>query len=121
MLLALLLAASLSQARAHLAQGKLDAVLIDLMQPGARPVEESAVLADAAQAAKARQDEPLALQLAQVAMRRDPSATRPPRLLGEWSLAAREFGQAHRYGDLWLKLAPGDEQAKRFVLKVKLL
>jgi len=125
MLVALLLAASaLSQAHAHFAQGKLDAVLIDLMQPGPKPVEEAAVLADAAQAAKSRQapgDEALALQLAQVAMRRDPSATRPLRLLGEWSLAAREFGQAHRYGDLWLKAAPDDEQAKRFVLKVKLL
>lgn len=125
MLIALLLAASaLAQARAHLAQGKLDAVLLDLMEPGGNPAEEAALLTAAAESAKARRspgDEPLALQLAQVAMRRDPTATRPLRLLGEWSFAAREFGQAHRFADLWLKAAPDDEAAKRFAFKVKLL
>ncbi len=114
MLVAVLLAASaLSQARADLVRGKLDAVLLDLMEPGDKPAEEAALLTAAAESAKARKapgDEPLALQLAQVAMRRDPAATRPLRLLGEWSLAAREFGHA-----------PDDEAAKRFALKVKLL
>lgn len=121
MLAALLVAATLTQARAHLRDGKLDAVLIDLLEPGAKPAEESAVLTEAAQQAKARRDEPLALQLAQTAMRRDPSSAKPVRLLGEWSLAAREFGQSHRYADAWLKIAPDDEAAKRFALKVKLL
>jgi glutaredoxin len=54
-------------------------------------------------------------------MRRDPADPRPVRLLGEWSLAAREFGQAERYAGLWLKTAPESEDAKRFALKVKLL
>src|SRR5215470_15876508 len=105
MLAALLMAGTLLQARAHLKAGQLDQVLLDLLEPGARPAEEAAVLTDAAQQAKARQDEPLALQLAQKAMQRDPANTRPLRLLGEWSLSAREFGQAHRYGDLWLARA----------------
>jgi glutaredoxin len=117
----LLAASALAQARAHLAAGKLDAVLLDLQQPGEAPAEEAKVLAAAAEAAKARKDEPLALQLAQVAQKRDPSQTRAARLLGEWSLAAREFGQAQRYAALWVKAAPADEDARRFELKVKLL
>src|SRR5437879_6375186 len=88
---------------------------------GSSAMAEASVLTAAAEAAQARKDEPLALQLAQVAMRRDPQQTRATRLLGEWSLAAREFGQAARYAGLWLKAAPDDEEAKRFSLRVNLL
>src|SRR5947209_16902230 len=102
MLAALLVAATLTQARVDLRQGQLDKVLLDLLEPGSKPAEEAAVLTEAAQQAQARRDTALALQLAQTAMRRDPASTKPLQLLGEWSLSAREFGQAHRYGDLWL-------------------
>ena len=119
--LALLAVSALSSAKAHLAAGKLDKVLIDLEEPHGAPAGEARVLTAAAEQAHARKDEPLALQLAQVALRRDPSQPRAARLLGEWSLAAREFGQAQRYAGLWLKAAPDDEQAKRFDLKVQLL
>jgi glutaredoxin len=119
--LALLAVSALSQARAHLAAGKLDQVLLDLQQPQGAPADEARVLTSAAEQAKARKDEPLALQLAQVALKRDPSQPRAAQLLGEWSLAAREFGQAERYAGLWLEAAPDDERAKRFELKVNLL
>jgi glutaredoxin len=128
-LLALLAASALSQARAHLAAGKLDAVLIDLQEPHGAPADEARVLIQAAEQAKTRSgpsgagnaDDALALLLAQTAMRRNPADARPVRLLGEWSLAAREFGQSERYAGLWLKAAPESEEAKRFALKVKLL
>ena len=35
-------------------RGKLDAVLLDLMEPGDRPAEEAALLTAAAESAKAR-------------------------------------------------------------------
>jgi hypothetical protein len=81
-LLALLAASGLSQARAHLAAGKLDAVLIDLQETQGDPGEEARVLTQAAERAKARSgpsgagnaDDALALLLAQTAMRRS-SAT----------------------------------------------
>ena len=119
--LLLLSVSALAQAQAHLAQGRLDRVLIDLDQPGPSPSDEARVLSQAAERAKARKDEPMALLLMQKAQQRDPSQPRPVRLLGEWSLAAREFGQARRYAALWLKLQPDDDAARRFSLKVQLL
>jgi len=127
--LALLAVSALSQARAHLAAGKLDAVLIDLQETHGAPAEEARVLTQAAEQAKSRSgpsgagnaDDALALLLAQTAMRRDAADPKAVQLLGAWSLAAREFGQAERYAGLWLKAAPESEEAKRFALKVKLL
>jgi hypothetical protein len=52
--LVLLAASALSQARAHLAAGKLDAVLIDLHETQGDPGEEARVLTQAAERAKAR-------------------------------------------------------------------
>ncbi len=112
---------ALVAARKSLARGKLDSVLLFLQQAGGAPADEARVLVAAAEKAHARKDEPLALQLAQVAQQRDPSQPRAARLLGEWSLAAREFGPAQRYAKLWLDAAPADPAAQKFSLRVKLL
>lgn len=119
--LVLLSVSALAQAKAHLADGKLDQVLVDLQKPHGAPAQEARVLTEAAEQASSRKDIPLALILAQTAQQRDPNAPRPVRLLGEWSLAAREFGEAERYAATWLKLQPDDDAAKRFSLKVQLL
>ncbi len=114
-------AAALAAARKSLARGQLDSVLVHLQQPGAAPALEAQVLIAAAEKAHQRKDEPLALQLAQLSQQRDPAQPLAARRLGEWSLDAREFGQAQRYAKLWLDAAPSDVAAQHFSLRVRLL
>jgi glutaredoxin len=123
-MLALLLAVlsvspALEDARAQLALGKLDGVLFALQPAQAVTKEEAkdaaALLLQAAQLAQARSDKPMALQLAQMSLRRDPAAPGGYKLLAEWSLLDSEFNLAIKYAKGWVKAEPQSEDAKSFL------
>src|SRR5205085_4766881 len=119
----LLASPALDGARAQLRQGKLEQVLFALQPGDAVPPEEaaqaSALLVDAARLAHARKDKLLALQLAQMGLRRDPHSGPALKLLGEWSLQASEFNLAITYGHQWVRAEPGSEEAARFLARAE--
>ena len=123
LLLTILLALSpaLEAARGASATGNLDALvqLADAV-PAEESVDAARLLADAAARAKAR-DKLLALQLAQMAVRRDPRCSRALELLTTWALAEKEFTQAKRYAAAWIRAYPADANARRTSARVDLL
>src|SRR5438105_4094802 len=124
LLLALLLASpALDEARASLGKGKLDAVLFALLPndavPDAEAKQASALLVDAAKLAVARNDKALALQLAQMAARRDAKSGAALKLLGEFSLRDTELRLAVKYGQQWVEAEPQSEEAKRFLARAE--
>ena len=123
-LIALLLASpALDQARAALDAGKLDGVLFALEKKDAvlkdKGKAAGALLVDAARLASARGDKPLALQLAQMALRRDEQSGAALKLLGEWSLKESEFNLAIKYGTRWTQAEPQSDEARRFLARAE--
>jgi glutaredoxin len=102
-------------------QHRDDLVLVELEQPGDQPAEESRLLLRSAERAKEEADDPLALQLASLAQQRDPSQPKSAELLARWALDARDLGRADRFVKLWLALAPGNDDAKQLLERVKQL
>ena len=124
LLVAVLLATpALDEARAHLSKGNLDGVLVVLLPKDSVPAEQgkeaAAVLLDAAGLADARGDRPLSLQLAQMALRRDPKSAKALRLLGTWSLRAIELVFAVKYGKQWVAVEPGSDEARQFLARAE--
>jgi glutaredoxin len=120
---ALVASAVLDQARADLAAGELDALLFALQPAGAVPEQEgrdaARVLLDAARLAQARGDAPLALQLAQMGLHRDPQSGPLLKWLGERSLQETELKLAVEYARRWTQAEPQSEEARQFLLRAE--
>src|SRR4051812_34672749 len=113
---ALLGSAALDQAAAALKVGRLEGGVFAPQPAGAVPEgearEAAALLVEAARLAAARKDAALALQLAQMAHRRDPKNGGALEMLGESSLRATELELAVKYGRAWVEAESGNDKAK---------
>jgi glutaredoxin len=125
-LLALLVASTaLSEAETHLRAGRLDKVG-SVLEPseavpdGERPAAAELLL-DAAELARARNDRPLALFLAQQALRRDATSDRALRTLTGWAREERDYPAAVRYACRWVAARPDGEEPKRALAQLKAL
>ena len=114
-LLVLVLAAAgpdpLAAARKHLQANQPDALILDLGDgvtlANADQVVAAQLLVKGADAAK-KSDPIVALQLAQMAHRRDPKSGPALQMLAELALADRDDAEAERDVEGWQKLAPDD-------------
>lgn len=108
--------ASLTAARGHLEAGKVDEVLFEL-EGQTIPEEHKAATADvlgqAASKTLAANDDLLALQLAQMALRHAPNHAVANEVAARASLNQQQFESAERYGDAWF-LATNSAQARLF-------
>jgi glutaredoxin len=120
---ALLASAALDDAAKALKVGRLDGVLFALEPKEAVPASENrqaaALLVEAAQLGQARGDKPMAMQLAQMAVRRDPKNTPALKLLAEQSMRDTELRLAVKYGKQWVEADPGSAEARQFLARAE--
>ena len=112
----------ISAARAHLKAHRPDAVVLDLaddvtLSAEQRPVAAS-VLVDAAEQAHRGHDGVIALQLAQMAHRRDGTNAEALHLLAELALEVRDDGEAERWCGAWQAQLPDDPHPALLRLRI---